>query len=199
MSIRHTLRFAAVLLAGAAFAAPLAAQGHDHPAAVATASDDAQKAFAILKSLAGAWQAKGTDSEQKMKMPSQITMRPTSRGNALVHEMMSPEEIDNSLKYDHPVTMIYLDGANLQLTHYCDAGNRPRMVARVSADGKVVDFDFIDVVGSTRLGHMHHARFTVIDDTHHLEDWTYELPGGKTAVGHFDLVRTANVASVHPK
>ena len=31
------------------------------------------------------------------------------------------------------------------------------MVGRSSSDGKTVDFDFLDVSGGTRYGHMHHA------------------------------------------
>src|SRR5438105_6038643 len=75
--------------------------------------------------------------------------------------------------------MLYLDGDRLLLTHYCDAGNRPRMAARVSPDGKTVEFDFVDVAGSTQYGHMHHAPFTIIDANHHIEDWTYIMPGDK--------------------
>jgi hypothetical protein len=93
-------------------------------------------------------------------------------------------------KYDHPVTMFYLDNDRLLLTHYCDAGNRPRMVARTSPDGKTIEFDFIDLSGGTEHGHMDHAVFTVIDANHHTEDWTYMMPGDKPMRAHFDLTRT---------
>src|SRR5262245_54014755 len=53
-----------------------------------------------------------------------ITMRVTSRGNALVHEMQEPGTPLDPAKYDHPVTMIYTNGEHLNLVHYCDAGNR---------------------------------------------------------------------------
>src|SRR5437867_1532646 len=71
----------------------------------------------------------------------------------------------------------------------CDAGNRPRMVARTSPDGKTVEFDFVDISGGTQRGHMHHAVFTVIDANHHTEDWTYMMPGDKPMHAHFDLQR----------
>jgi hypothetical protein len=77
---------------------------------------------------------------------------------------------------DHPLTMLYLDGDRLLLTHYCDAGNRPRMVARTSADSKTVEFDFLDLSGDNQYGHMYHAVFTIIDANHHAEDWTYMMP-----------------------
>jgi len=66
---------------------------------------------------------------------------------------------------------------------------RSRMVARTSRDGKTVEFDFVDVAGGTEYGHMHHAVFTVIDATHHTEDWTYMEPGDKPVRGHLDLQR----------
>ncbi len=90
---------------------------------------------------------------------------------------------------DDPITMLYLDGDRLLLTHYCDAGNRPRMVAKVSPDGQTVAFDFLDVVGSTRYGNMHDAVFTVIDANHHTEVWTWMDPDGNTVHAHFDLQR----------
>ena len=88
---------------------------------------------------------------------AQFELRVTSRGHAFVHEL-SVSGIP-----DHPVTLFYLDGDRLLLTHYCDAGNRPRMVAKASTDGKTLEFDFLDVSGGNQKGHMHHALFTFID------------------------------------
>jgi hypothetical protein len=103
--------------------------------------------------------------------------------------MYDPEKPDDPTRYDHPLTMFYLDGDRLNLTHYCDAGNRPRMVARPSPDGKIVEFDFADLSGGNEYGHMYHARFTVIDANHHIEDWTYMMPGDKPVHAHLDLER----------
>jgi phage tail protein X len=155
---------------------------------------DAQKAFDKLKTLAGSWEGKVTTLPPQPGMGDgallQISLRVTSRGNALVHEMKEAGTPDDPARYDHPVTMFYLDSDRLLLTHYCDAGNRPRMVARTSPDGKTVEFDFLDVAGGTQYGHMHHAVFTVIDANHHIEDWTYMMPGDKPVQAHFDLTRT---------
>src|SRR6266404_1565130 len=160
---------------------------------VAFAQSDAQKSFDKLKTLSGSWEGQVTTVPQKAEMEGallQLSLRVTSRGNALLHEMREAGKPDDPNRYDHPVTMLYLDSDRLYLTHYCDAGNRPRMVATTSPDGKIVQFDFVDVAGSTEYGHMHHAVFTFVDANHHTEDWTYMEPGDKPVHAHFDLQRT---------
>jgi hypothetical protein len=63
------------------------------------------------------------------------------------------------------------------------------MVGTMSPDNKKVEFELVDVSGGTKFGHMHHAVFTYIDADHHLEDWTYMMPGDKPIHAHFDLQR----------
>jgi hypothetical protein len=163
-------------------------------AATAFAQSDAQTSFDKLKTLAGSWEAHVTTIPPLPDMgdgaQALVTMRVTSRGNALVHEMKGAGTPDDATKYDHPVTMLYLDEGRLLLTHYCDAGNRPRMAARSSPDGKTVEFDFLDVAGNLQYGHMQHAVFTIIDASHHTEDWTFMMPGDKPVHAHMDLQRT---------
>ena len=188
-SLRYLLPAALLLLATAALA-----QSDAHKlASDKGAPSEAQKSFTLLKSLAGTWEGEFTTIPKVPEIGegarSQITMRVTSRGNSLVHEMKDPRSQDDPNRYDHPVTMFYLDNNQLFLTHYCDAGNRPRMVARTSPDGKTLEFDFVDVSGSVQYGHMQHAVFTIIDANHHTEDWTYLMPGDKPVHAHADLKR----------
>jgi hypothetical protein len=163
-------------------------------AATAFAQSDSQKSFDQMKTLAGSWRGRVTTvppmSEMGNGSDTEVTLRVTSRGNAIVHEMKASGTADDPARYDHPVTMFYLDSDRLLLTHYCDAGNRPRMVARTSPDGKTVEFDFLDVAGDLQYGHMQHAIFKVIDANHHTEDWTYLMPGDKPMQAHMDLRRT---------
>lgn len=150
-----------------------------------TAQTDAQKVFDRLKSLAGSWDGvlsgTGTPFDGKSM---HFTLRVTSTGNALLHEMTGLPG-----RPDDPITMFYLDEDGLMLTHYCDAGNRPRMTGKMSPDGKVLEFDLVDVAGGMQKGHMHHVKFTFIDPDHHTEDWTFMLPNGKSGPAHFELVR----------
>jgi hypothetical protein len=153
----------------------------------APAQPDAQKSFEIMKTLAGSWQGSLTTVPEVPDMKgavATISLRVTSRGNALMHDLKVSGIPDN------PITMFYLDADRLLLTHYCDAGNRPRMEGKISPDGKSIEFEFLDVAGGTQKGHMHHAMFTLIDADHHTEDWTFMLPGDHSVRAHFDLSRT---------
>jgi len=94
------------------------------------------------------------------------SLRVTSRGHTIVHEFQEANTLLDATKYDHPVTMLYVNGEELNLVHYCDAGNRPHMVGDVCGrqDGGV---HVGRVSGSTKNGHMQSAVFTYIDANHH--------------------------------
>jgi hypothetical protein len=166
----------------------------DAPKAAAPKSE-AQISFDTMKSLAGEWEGPvTTDMSEAMKAqmganpnPLHVSLRVTSRGNALVHELQEAGTPLDATKYDHPVTMLYLDGDQLTLVHYCDAGNRPRMTGKMSPDGKTVEFEFKDISGNPEY-HMHHSLFTMIDANHHREDWTFMMKD-KPIHAHFDLHR----------
>lgn len=161
---------------------------------ISSAQSEAEKSFEAMKTLAGDWQGPVTvepaQADMSMDKPIHVSLRVTSRGNALVHEMQEAGSPLDATKYDHPVTMFYLDDDRLVLTHYCDAGNRPRMTGKVSPDGKKVEFEFMDLSGGNQYGHMYHALFTIIDANHHIEDWTFLMPGDKPMHAHMDLQRT---------
>jgi hypothetical protein len=150
----------------------------------------AEQAFARLKTLAGNWKGQA-GMGPGMSAPVRVSLRVTSGGAAVLHEMVPEGRSDDPTRGDDdPITMFYVDGDRLLLTHYCDSGrNRPRMVGTLSPDGKTVEFDFLDVSGGTKDGHMHQAVFTFIDSDHHTEDWTYMSPSDKPAKAHIDLVR----------
>jgi hypothetical protein len=194
--------FSLVLLSISTFAFAQS-DAHKHAAQSDAPKSDAQKSFDQLKTLAGSWQASVTTDPPIKDMgngeKTQVLLRVTSRGNALVHEMGEIGGKGDPTKYDHPVTMFYLDNDRLILTHYCDAGNRPRMAARVSPDGKTVEFDFLDIAGNTQYGHMQHAVLTIIDANHHTEDWTFQLKGDKLVRAHMDLQRVDQQATISQK
>jgi hypothetical protein len=146
--------------------------------AAAFAQTDAQKAFAAIKTMPGNWEGKSQDGH-----PVSVTFKVTSGGSAVLSEINGhgPEDM---------ISMIHMDGPNrLILTHYCGAGNQPRMQASVSPDGKVITFNFFD---GTNIGpddgHMQRMVLTMVDDNHHIEDWTF-ADHGKEMKEVFDLRR----------
>jgi hypothetical protein len=146
----------------------------------AFAQSGPQKSFDQLKTLAGSWE--GTFEGR----PTHVSLRVTSMGNALIHEMTG------SGRPDDPITMFYMDGDRLLLTHYCDAGNQPRMVATVSPDGRTITFNFVDATNllNSQPGHMQRAVFNLIDSDHHTEMWEFAMADGKQMGGLLDLTRT---------
>src|SRR5215469_7118894 len=100
------------------------AQHEMQTSATQPAPSAAQNSFTQLKSLAGTWKVPITvdppQPDMKEGTIGQISLRVTSRANALVHEMQEAGTPLDPTKYDHPVTMFYLDNNRLTLVHYCD-------------------------------------------------------------------------------
>src|SRR5258708_26467990 len=190
-SLRFMLFVVLVAVSTVAFA-----QSDAQKSSVAPLPSEAQKSFATVKSLAGEWEGPVTVPEMPQMSggkPMHLSMRVTSRGNVLVHEFQEAGKPLDPTKYAHPVTMFYVDGDQLTLIHYCDAGNRPRMTGKMSSDGKTVEFELKDISGSTAY-HMHHSVFTFIDADHHTEDWTFMMKD-KPIHAHFDLQRINTIAA----
>src|SRR5258706_12281007 len=98
------------------------AQSDAQKSAAAPVPSEAQKSFSTMKSLAGDWEGPVTVPEMPQMSggkPMHLLMRVTSRGNALVHEFQGEGTPLDATKYDHPATMLYGDGDQLPLIHYC--------------------------------------------------------------------------------
>jgi hypothetical protein len=175
MKYKHILTLGLAL----ALSLPAAAQSDTQKSPSAAAPSATQKAFDKLKTLAGSWEGSFEG------VPMQVTLRVTSMGNALMHEMRGAGPED-------PISMLTVDGDRLFLTHYCDVGNQPRMVGTVSPDGKTITFNFIDATNlqPSQGGHMQSAVFTLVDADHHTETWTFAMADGKPMGGLLDLRRT---------
>lgn len=148
--MKRALALAAMLLAGVS---AVAADGGAAPA------------FERLKSLAGTWEAKWPDGKIHTDTWSLI-----SAGSVMM-ETLQPE---------NAVTMYYLDGRRLMLTHFCMLKNQPRMVAEVSPDGKTLSFNFLDItnLASPDGKHMHRIVMTLDDADHYTQEW-HVLDTGK--------------------
>jgi hypothetical protein len=138
---------------------------------------DAQKGFAAIKTLPGAWEGKRPDGNR-----FQVIFKLVSGGSAVMSEIVVPNE--------DMISMIHLDGNRLLLTHYCAAGNQPRMQATTSPDGKTISFNYVDAtnLATPETGHMQRVVLTLLDENHHTEEWTF-VDHGKEHKQLFDLHR----------
>jgi hypothetical protein len=129
-------------------------------------TSDAAAAFARLKALVGEW-----ESDSKARVSYELV----GAGTALVERETMPG-------MPPMLTVYYVDGERLLLTHYCMAGNQPRMQARrINAAAGEIDFDFLDAtnLASPSAGHMHTAKVRLTDDNHFSSEWTYFENGQK--------------------
>jgi len=146
-------------------------------ATTAFAQSDAQKSFDQLKTLVGTWEGQAPDGKTV-----QVTFRETSGGSALLSEITGHEDM---------ITMFHMDGGRLMMTHYCGAGNQPRMVGSMSPDGKAFSFNFLDATNvlPSQPGHMEHLTIALLDPSHHTEEWSFLAQDGKQMRELFDLHR----------
>jgi len=100
------------------------------PQAAARESIDSAAAFARLKALAGTWEA----TDKATGRTSTFTYEMTGRGTTLIESAGGM------------MTAYHLDKGTLVLTHFCGAGNQPRMRIKSVADaGRRISFEMYDI------------------------------------------------------
>lgn len=145
-------------------------------AGFALAESDAHKSFDLLKGMEGKWVGKNNQGQSL-----EVSFRMTAGGSALMSEIHGhgPENM---------ITMFHMDGDRLLMTHYCGAGNQPRMKL-VASDARSASFEFFDGTNiGPGAGHMQHVTFTQPDANHHIEEWVF-LDHGKELKELFTLER----------
>jgi hypothetical protein len=138
--------------------------------------------FDRLKTLVGTWQAVA---------PQGGTLTNTIR---LVSNGMALEETFQSKEADQMVTLYTPDGNRLAMTHYCAAGNQPRMeTLAVTGDQNEFDFSFTGITNLTNpnSGHMRHLVIQFADQDHFTEQWTWRENGkDRITTIHFRRVKS---------
>jgi len=160
-------RLVAVLVLGALASAVLADQTAVNPA------------WEKMKTLVGDWE--GTAEGH----PAKVSYRLVSSGTAL-QENLSTADGGEMVSMYHP------DGARLVMTHYCPENNQPRMrAAGLSADGKRVEFQFVDAtnLASPDAPHMVGLMLVFQDADHLTQRWTHQLAPGNAQTGDFQFTR----------
>ncbi len=87
-----------------------------------------------LKTLVGEWKGTYADGTGEVHLSYELA----SNGTTLIETMDSGHDANM-------VTAYHRDGSRIMATHYCSAGNQPRMTATdLSPDGRTLTFRFLD-------------------------------------------------------
>jgi hypothetical protein len=132
-----------------------------------SAGGNGAAAFEQLKALTGHWTAQPAGADK-----ATLDLELTANGSALIERF----HMIDSGKQVEMISLYFLDGDQLKMTHYCMTGNQPTMHATYAPEAKTLTFDF---EGATNLkspndGHMHHAVYTFIDNDHFKTAWTFQ-------------------------
>jgi hypothetical protein len=131
---------------------------------------EAKTAFDRLKKLEGEWKTTGTDAHKHIE---KVLYKVTAAGTTLMETMHC------GAKYEM-VTMYHLDGKNLLLTHYCAAGNQPRL--KLDLKGSKPDVYSFVFDGGTNLDpakdmHIHAMRIKFLEDGKIESEWEGYMDG----------------------
>ena len=134
--------------------------------ALVRAGSNGAEAFEKMKALVGDWQTETTNMQK-----ATLHVELASGGTALLEKF----HMEENGKPVEMITLYYVDGDKLKLTHYCMAGNQPTMAGTYDPQTKTIKFDFVGVTNlkNPDAGHMHHALYTFLDNDHFKTNWTF--------------------------
>jgi len=158
-----------VIALSALMIAPRLLSAHGHHSMGKTSPE-----FDKIKQLVGTWGGTTTMMGEKEPMNYTVTYELTAGGTAILEREFagSPHEM---------VSVYYMDGNHLDVTHYCMMGNQPHMILdKVSGNTLSFDLEGTSGLASSTVPHMHHLNLTLVDADHIKQTWT-EYEGGKKA------------------
>jgi hypothetical protein len=136
--------------------------------------------FEQLKKLIESWEMEmpmkedggGAEHEDMPPMPKMtVEYRLTAGGSAIQETMMAGTPMEM-------VTMYHDRSGSLSLTHYCAAGNQPRLDLTESSPGQM-SFDFAQEndLDPAKGMHMHSLHLTIVDADNITQRWTRYMEG----------------------
>jgi hypothetical protein len=131
-----------------------------------------------MKSLVGTWEG------HEGNRPVSVTYTLVSNGTSLMESLNGAHDMNM-------ITMYAPDGDAVVATHYCAAGNQPRMRAAASGDPrpKSVDFQFVDATNVTSDETVMRRLVVTFQDANHFQQaWTART-GGKDQTSDFVYTR----------
>ena len=131
------LRCGVLLFSFAALSMPLPAQ------------NNSERAFATFKSLNGRWAIESNSKTLPIEMRYEVGSK-----ESIVTEQFGKE-----------LSVIYLDGENLLMTHFCNAGNQPRLRLKEGRQPDVLEFEMFDITNlkDASTPHVQRIVYKVID------------------------------------
>ena len=146
-------------------------------------AEDSRAIFARLKKMAGTWSAKSTKGWTESNR-----YEVAGKGSVVIGRSHFEGEEDDGM-----MSAFYMDGDRLLLTHYCEAGNQPTLIAATIDDAAhTVTFAFLSGTNLTaRPGHMHSVVLRFIDDDHMTSRWSFSNNGKEQWFEEIEQVRAA--------
>jgi hypothetical protein len=160
------------------------AGGVPSPAAMPTTpatAESARQAFARLRELAGSWRGRSTRGWEDT-----VEVRLIAGGHVVQSTSFEAHPGETML------TTYQLDGDRLLLTHFCVAGNTPRLVATAIEDeGRHVAFSFLDGANlpSRDVGHMDRVVYRIPNANRMISRWTWYQNGQERWLEEITLER----------
>ena len=167
--------------AGTAFVLVLAGIAPPGTTPMAAQAEKARAAFNRFKALEGTWRGESTRGWSE-----ELRYRVIAGGSVVMETSFDAHPGETM------ATMFYLNGGELELTHYCVARNQPRLRATAFDNGgRTVTFTFVDGgnLPSRDRGHMDKAVFRFEDADHVSSRWTWYQAGEERWMENIRLVR----------
>lgn len=173
------------ILAGMAVVVSLAGLGDLSPAEEKPSEKSAAKdtRFEKIKSLSGDWEVTKGPADHGHHGTT-ISYKVTAAGSAVQETMFGGT--------DHEmITMYYIEGKDLAMTHYCMLQNRPKMrsEAQTKPDKIVFKCHEKDNAGIEAEDHMHQATITFVDADHLKAEWVLYKDGKPDSTHVFEFAR----------
>lgn len=145
----------------------------------ATEAAAVSEAFEKVKALAGEWEAPYDGKIMK------DTFRVVSGGSAVLHTESWNGDVQGA------VSLIYPNGNELWLDHYCDLENQPRFTAHPQQNSDVVVFELREITNLKSSGaeYFHRGTFYFVDRDHHIQDWQWFMDGKQKEILRLEFKR----------
>jgi hypothetical protein len=139
-----------------------------------------------LAGLAGEWQGTFTWSGARTGTGSvKATYLVTAHGSAVIENLVMGGDTEPSM-----TSVYHLDGPDLRMTHFCGAGNQPRLKAsHIDEAQGIVQFSFVDATNLVvQPAHVDAVEIRFVFADQLVVRFSF-VGGGKTSIEHLELQR----------